>query len=117
MDTVSNNLLMDLISFRVLLTPAILVLVYYFGAILLPVTGYLFYKKLSRLKGDISDPRKGQLRESLGNPELGKKYKKRFIVLSVIGFLMMELAWRIFIEFFIAYFQMHNALINLQGVS
>ena len=34
-----SNLLMDFLSFRVLMTPSILVLIYYAGAIALPLAG------------------------------------------------------------------------------
>ncbi len=110
-----SNLLLDLLSFRLLITPSLLVLVYYFGAVIMPLMGFMLYRKLARKASSmISEPRKGQLRESLEDHGLGKRYKRYFMLLALLGFIMMEIAWRMLIEFFIAYFQMHNALMHLQ---
>jgi len=109
-----SNLVWDFLSFRLLVTPSLLLIVYYFGAIVMPVLGYLFYKRLTR-KGEVNDNvmRKGQLRESLSENDWLKKNRRRFMLFGFVAFLMMELGWRIFIEFFIAYFPMHNALMQI----
>jgi len=108
-----SNLLMDFLSFRVLLTPSILVLIYYAGAIALPLAGWWTYLKLRGSAGGLAIQSKGHLRDAAEASEAARRWKKRLIVLAVLIFIMMELGWRILIEFFIAYFQMHNALMNL----
>ncbi len=113
MNAADTNLLMDFLSFRVLLTPAILVMVYYAGAIFMPLAGWWVYLKLRGKAGSIGVHARGRLRDAAAANESASRWKKRLVFLAVVSFLIMELAWRMLIEFFIAYFQMHNALMNL----
>ena len=109
MDASTTSLLWDFLSFRVLMTPAILVVVYYFGAIVVPLAIILLLQNARQAAGDIPmATRRGRLRESFLGDHRGK-----LVVAGVLLFIMMEIFWRMMFEFFIAYFQIHNALMGM----
>ena len=98
------------------MSPAVLVVVYYAGAVMAPVLAFWFYKKAStKIDQSPVAPHKLKLKEALENSENVQRYKGRAIALAIMAFLMMELVWRMMFEFFIAYYQMHNALIKIAG--
>lgn len=91
------------------MTPAILVFVYYAGAILLPIPGFWLLNKMTRPLPQDSEPvRKGHLRHKAVSQYRGMVY-----FMAISGFILMEIFWRMLFEFFIAYFQIHNALMNM----
>jgi hypothetical protein len=91
------------------MTPAILVAVYYFGAVGVPVAVFWILRKTSHLsEGTAGSARRGQLRESLGDR------KGMLLAAGIVVFIIMEVFWRMLFEFLIAYFQIHNALMGLQ---
>lgn len=69
-------------TFKFFITPAILYISYYVGAILIPIIAW----NTPSIQEDITS-----------------------LILVVI---LTEIAWRIFMEFFVAYFDMHRALKN-----
>lgn len=109
MDGSTASLFWDFLSFRVLMTPAILVVVYYFGAIAGPLAVIIFLKKAGQVSGLSSPatPRRGQLRESINES------KSLLILAGVILLIILEVFWRMLFEFLIAYFQIHNALMGM----
>lgn len=111
MDTSTSSLVWDFLSFRVLMTPAILVVVYYFGAIVVPLAIAWFLRRAGRVSADMQvTPRRGRLRESL----MGEN-KGLLVLAGVLMFILLEIFWRMMFEFFIAYFQIHNALMGLSS--
>jgi hypothetical protein len=97
--------LYDLLSFRTLVTPAVLLWVYYLGALGMPLAAWLLARRVQRVWHGSSEE----------NPEAGAsagRYRWRLRLLFFLFFLMGELAWRIFIEFFVAYFQIRDALVG-----
>lgn len=97
------------LTFETFITPTLLILIYYVGAVIIPVLGwyFTFWVKKAYLS-DISQSVKDRT-----------TLKQRF-VLSMIFFmtlLCMEIIWRVMFEFFIAYFDMHDALMKLMGTS
>ena len=112
----TSSLLLDFLSFRVLMSPAVLVVIYYAGAIMAPILIYWFYKKTnSKVDQSPMASHKLKLKHTLEQSETVQRYKGRAIFLAITTFLMMELVWRMMFEFFIAYYQMHNALIKIAG--
>lgn len=108
MDNSSTSLFWDFLSFRVLMTPAILVVVYYFGAILGPLAVFWFFRKTSQVQGEeTAVPKRGRLRDSLD------ENRSLLIGVAVVVLVLMEIFWRMMFEFFIAYFQIHNALMGM----
>ena len=90
MEMNTGSLLWDFLSFRVLMTPAILVFVYYAGAILLPIPGFWLLNKLTQpAEGAELSGRKGHLRQSpIAN------YRGLIYFVAFIGFIIMEIFWR-----------------------
>jgi hypothetical protein len=99
----------EFLTFQTFITPTLLILIYYIGAILVPVVSwYLVYwiktvylsKKGINLELEVT---------------IHITFRQRFIMYSIflISFLCMEILWRMMFEFFIAYFDMHDALMKL----
>lgn len=107
----SGNLFWDILSFRVLITPSVLVFLYYFGAIVIPIASWFYFAPYVRKA-------RAAVEEHLVESKIVQSLKKsnfdgRFWFYAVVIFIFMQLAWRIMFEFFIAYFQMHNSLMAL----
>jgi len=105
----------DLLRFHTFVTPWVLLGVYYMGALLMPLGIYYLMKRLRRrIEGGRSEA-SGEL-SSEQNPSnevgAGNSWSWKLRIAAVAVWLMGELAWRIFIEFFVAYFQMHKALVG-----
>jgi len=79
--------MIDFFNFNTLITPYIIGIVYIFGAIVVPFIIYYYFKKY-RL-------------------EIGSA---KFRLYIFILFLMGEVSWRIFCEFFMVYFKIYLAL-------
>ena len=90
------------VRFELFITPSILILIYWLGAVGLPLVAVVFTRKLLRHPAvpDISDLPLWQRRRSL------------VIALGVTMFVFAELMWRMVIETVLAYFQMRDALIG-----
>lgn len=91
----------DFLTFQTFITPTLLIVMYYIGAILIPLFSWYFIHWI----------------KTVYKAELENKttFKQRSIVYSVffISFFSMEIFWRVMFEFFIAYFDMHDALMKL----
>ena len=99
----------DFLTFQTFITPTLLILVYYIGAVLIPLLSWYLARWVKRSYfSDLST----QVKESI---HAHTTPKQRFIVLLVflIAFLCMEIFWRVIFEFFIAYFDMHDALMKI----
>lgn len=111
MEVAGTSLFWDFISFRVLMTPAILVIVYYVGAIAGPLILIWFFRKTSQASRDMAaTPRKGRLRESVITDN-----SSILIISAITLIIVMEIGWRMLFEILIAYFQIHNALMQTAG--
>jgi hypothetical protein len=96
----------DFLAFKAFLTPSILLVLYYSGAILIPIVAYRLSRKLQeRLLGS------GWVWTGSWNERLRTAMEQgRIVAFGVSLLLVGELAWRMFFEFFFAYFQIHEAL-------
>jgi len=95
-------MLYDFLAFRTMVTPSILLIVYYFGAAGMPLAVYMLFRRLRRsVTGENGGEENGA--ETM-------RWSWRLRALFLLFFLAGELAWRIFIEFFVAYFQIRAAL-------
>lgn len=91
----------DFLTFQTFITPTLLILMYYVGAVLIPLFSWYLERWIKTVyKTEI---------------ETYTTFKKRFIGYTVflIFFFCMEILWRVMFEFFIAYFDMHDALMKL----
>lgn len=99
----------DFLVFRAHISPAVLLVTYYVGALLIPVLVYdvsrRFNQRLAREDWKVPDRYRTQLLARRG----------RVIGYALLALLLGELAWRMMFEFLVAYFQMHEALTGMSG--
>ena len=99
----------DFLTFQTLITPSLLVVTYYLGAMLIAaIVFYLtrrFHRELVR-----------KLRVDSGEAQV-KPFllRARAAAFAVAAFLMGQIGWRMMFEFLLAYFQMHDALLRMSG--
>ena len=99
----------DFLTFQTFITPTLLLFMYYIGAILIPIVSWYLARWIQRSYFT-------KLSKSLKEKVEAKiTAKQRFIVYAafILCFLCMEIFWRMMFEFFIAYFDMHDALMQL----
>ena len=102
--------LWGILSFRIFVTPSLLFIGYYSGALGIPLlAAYLL--RFARQRA----PQLFEIAAAVG--EASDRYVARWkvVLFFSILFLFMELAWRMMFEFVVAYFQMHAALMTLAG--
>ena len=99
----------DFLTFQTFITPTLLIVMYYIGAVLIPILSWYLARWI---KKSYFSELSVQIKESI---QTRTTPKQRFIVLVVflICFLFMEIFWRVIFEFFIAYFDMHDALMKI----
>ncbi len=111
--------LRDVLSFREIIAPHVLIAFYYLGAIGIPVVVVDFWRKATRyLRGQarVIEPVREQAERWLENlPARWSFIRSRaFLVSAALTlFVLAELFWRIMFEFLIAYFQMRDALLDM----
>jgi hypothetical protein len=87
----------DFLTFQSFITPKVLTLFYYIGAVLMPLLGWSMMRWLKhRYFPDFIPPKRFYL-----------------YLIALLCFLCMELFWRMMFEFLIAYFDMHDALMRM----
>jgi len=99
----------DFLTFQTFITPTLLIIMYYIGAILIPLVSWYLARWIQKSYfPEITNSIKEEFRTKT-------TFKQRFIVYAafIICFLCMEILWRVVFEFFIAYFDMHDALMQL----
>ena len=101
----------DFLTFNSFITPDILILFYYIGAIGVPV--FLWYSKNYLLKkfSFFQDAYDGA---GAVFGTLSKKQQRLTIALFLAAFLFMELMLRMMFEMIIAYFDIHDYLYEIQ---
>ncbi len=84
----------DFFTFKIFITPDILIFFYYIGALIMPLILFNYRRKFFAFLG------------------LEFKVNWRGKLLFTVIFLCMELFWRMGFEVMIGYFQIHNALMH-----
>ncbi|MFO7604652.1 MAG: DUF4282 domain-containing protein [Gammaproteobacteria bacterium] len=100
---------MDFLTFRDFISTEVLIIFYYLGAVVMPVGIWLLLTWLVHKYRFLNIAHQTNM-HALWNT-LTRKQKLKLIVFFVILFLFMELFWRMFFEFLIAYMQMRDALL------
>jgi hypothetical protein len=100
----------DFLIFKTFITPILLLFIYYIGAVLIPLFSWLvslWIKK--RYFSNLSNKIKSEIKRNT-------TFLQRLLLIGafIFCFLCMELFWRVMFEFFIAYFDMHDALMKLK---
>ena len=99
----------DFLLFKTFITPSLLLFIYYIGAVVIPILGWYFaiwvHKNyLSKVSGLVKEEIKRRTTV---------KQRLYTIIAFILFFLCMEIFWRMMFEFFIAYFDMHDALMRM----
>ena len=90
-------ILLDFLSFKTFITPSILLVFYYIGALVVPLLSWMFLRYLKRRYF----------------PDLILPKRLYLYVIFLLCFLCAELFWRMIFEVLIAYFDMHDALMRM----
>jgi len=102
---------MDFLTFESFISTEVLIVFYYLGAVILPFGGWFLFTWFINKYGLLNaayENSKGMLWASLN-----RKQQTKLAVFFVVSFLFMELFWRMFFEFLIAYMQMRDALLQM----
>lgn len=107
--------LLDVITLKFFITPYLILLIYWFGAFVVPVAGWLLcWWLLAKLKeNEIASAGLDGLGNGIGQLPRSGQFKRYFWIAFTLVFLFMELLWRLLFEFLIAYFHIHDALMQL----
>jgi len=95
----------DFLLFNTFITPSLLFISYYIGALLIPLLSWTIAKWIQ--KNYFS-----KLSENIA-VKITPKQGIYLILAFIFCFLCMEIFWRVMFEFFIAYFDMHDALMHM----
>lgn len=103
---------MDFLTFKSFISTEALIIFYYLGAIIMPIGIWLLLTWLLR-KYRLFNTAYESGKEIIWKSLNGKQQTK-LVAFFVTSFLFMELFWRMFFEFLIAYMQMRDALLQTQ---
>ncbi len=104
------SVIFDFLIFQTLLSPAILMVVYYLGAVALP---YVAWRTVKRWRE--SKPHLFGVIDVAGEQLERLPSGWRLATVTVLLFVTMEILWRMMFEAMIGYFQMHSALQTLSA--
>ena len=101
---------MEFLTFKYFISTEVLIIFYYFGAVILPVLVWYFSTRLVQKLGIVKvaiDHVKGTIWSSLSTTR-----KSKLVIFYLVFLVFMELSWRMLFEFLIAYMQMRDALLQ-----
>ena len=101
----------DLLSFKLFISPYVLFIFYYFGAVVVPVASWFLAVWIKQRYWQVSEVYESG--KAVLETTVAKKYRIRFMLVFVMIFLFMEVMWRVMFEFLLAYLQMREALLQL----
>ena len=101
---------MDFLTFKDFISIPVLIGFYYLGAVVMPVFIWFISFWLSRKFTVFSGIHQAGKEKIWHN--LSTRQKALFISMFTLAFLFMELFWRMFFEYLIAYMQMRDALLK-----
>lgn len=109
--------LADFLTLKFLVTPYLILLIYWLGAFVAPLFCWLIAWWLVRKLGPALEPVSASVAEVRDALSARVPYKgriKAFFWLAFISlFLLFELLWRLIFEFLIVYYHIHDALIKI----
>ena len=101
----------NFLNFKFFISPYVLIICYYIGAIAVPVGAWFFASWILRkysLTSDLYESGKETF-----NIIIRKKDRMLLYTVFILFFIFMEIIWRMMFEFLIAYLQMRDALMQL----
>lgn len=107
--------LFDIITLRFFVTPYVILLVYWFGAFVVPVAGWLAMRWLvTRMRrNELAASGMDKVGATLSQLDQDGGWRMVFWGGFAGAFLLLELLWRMLFEFLIAYYHIHDALMQL----
>jgi hypothetical protein len=101
--------LLDFLSFKSFISPSVLIVCYYLGALGVPLAmlGTLIWARREARKQDFAPENL-----SLWTRWATHQNQLKVLVLFIGIFICMEIGWRMMFEFMLAYFQMRDALVH-----
>lgn len=103
------SMLAGFAGFEILISPSLLVLFYYLGALGAPVLAWFLMQRFVALARRVEVPN-AELGEGLKQFWLKSAWRIRLMVF--VAFVFFELFWRMMFEFLIVYFQIRDALVT-----
>ncbi len=103
---------MDFLTFKSFISTEVLIVFYYLGAVILPVGIWTFLTWLIKKYRFVNRAYENG-KEKIWKL-LNRKQQAKLVAFFITSFLFMELFWRMFFEFLIAYMQMRDALLQNQ---
>ena len=103
---------MDFLTFKSFISTEVLIIFYYLGALILPIGIWILLTWLIR-KYRLLNTAYENGKEIIWK-SLNRIQQTKLVVFFLTSFLFMELFWRMFFEFLIAYMQMRDALLQTQ---
>ena len=99
----------EFLTFQTFITPSLLLLIYCVGAVFIPILSWYLAKWI---KNSYFSEISTTIEEDV---KIDMTFNQRLImtIIFFLCFLCMEIVWRVMFEFFIAYFDMHDALMKL----
>ncbi len=101
----------DFVTFRTFITPGILLFGYYFGAAVMPVGFWAFWRWVGHRYPILADLWAGG--KDASRRLTTRRQRVWILAAAITGFVCMEVVWRMMFETMIAYFQMRDALMKL----
>lgn len=100
----------EFLTFETFITPTLLIFIYYIGAVVIPIVSWYFVHWIKTAYFSKTD-----MKGKAASLSVSLTMRQRTIVFTIflISFLLMEMFWRMIFEFFIAYFDIHDALMKL----
>lgn len=102
----------DILSFQVYVTPGLLILVYYLGAIGIPLLVLRYTLRARDRIAALADAHREHLPD-LPSPRLPGSGRRPWLY-ALLFFVLLELCWRMMIEFLLAYFDIRAALVGIR---
>ena len=99
----------DFITFKIFISPTLLLLFYYIGAAVMPMFAWLACRWLMEKIVILKEEHK--VTKHIAKRSMNLKYRLIFIFLFIIIFLFMQIIWRMIFEFLIAYMQIRDVLV------
>ncbi len=103
--------IMDFLSFKTFISPYILIICYFIGAIIIPITSIFLvnWAKNKWIKPKYYSTLKHKILPSL-------TIRIYSVILAIILFISLEIMWRMLFEFLIAYLQIREVLISITNL-
>ncbi|HVL00713.1 MAG TPA: DUF4282 domain-containing protein [Dongiaceae bacterium] len=107
--------LLDVITLKFFITPYLIVLIYWFGALVVPLVVWLVCRwLLGKLREhELTATGLDSFNQGIDRLPRADQLRGYFWIAFTLGFLFLELLWRLLFEFLIAYFHIHDALIQI----